>query len=68
MVVMLWVLATAVVVVAANAAVRLVDLQVFPEGASIEVLSTPTTTTTPTPTTTTTPTPRPPPTAPNPRF
>ena len=59
MVVMLWVLATAVVTVAANAAVRLVDLQVFPEGASIEVLSTTTTTTTttttlPPPTTTTT--------------
>ena len=46
MVVLLWVLATAVVTIAANAAVRLVDLQVFPEGADIQVLSTTTTTTT----------------------
>ncbi len=46
LVVIVWLLATAGVVYVANAAVELVDLQVFPEGASIRVLeraSTPTT-------------------------
>ncbi len=46
LVVIVWLLATAGVVYVANTAVELVDLQVFPEGASIRVLeraSTPTT-------------------------
>ena len=38
LVVIVWLLATAGVVYVANAAVELVDLQVFPEGASIRVL------------------------------
>ena len=39
LVVLLWVVATTGVIYVANAAVELVDLQVFPEGSRIEVLS-----------------------------
>ncbi|SVA52345.1 uncharacterized protein METZ01_LOCUS105199, partial [marine metagenome] len=44
MVVFLWLLATAGVTYVANTAVELVDLQVFPGGERIEVLSLPETT------------------------
>ena len=36
-VLLLWVIATGLVIYAANAAVRAVDRQVFPDGASIQV-------------------------------
>ena len=41
LVVLLWLVATAGVVYVANTAVELVDLQVFPGGSRIEVLSLP---------------------------